>query len=533
MPDYDSDELAQQLAYDEVAYESHPFSQTHPARLAAAAHLLGLHPPDVQTARVLELGCAAGGNLIPLAAYFPNAHFVGIDISGNQIEEGRQHIAALGLTNIELRRGSITEITPADGTFDYIISHGLYSWVSPEIANHVLRVSKQNLTDNGIAYVSYNVYPGWHMRKIARDLMRFHTADIASQNDKIREARGILSTVTRYATGTYGAVLESEREAVESGGDYYLRHEGLSEENNPVYFRDFSDHAGRHGLIYLSEADLPFTALQSTTPAIASQIRRIAGDDYIKIQQYMDFFLGRPFRMSLLVNSKQRRLINRHITPERVEALHFNYRNTIIQQYPQAESVADSFDSTFRLFANDDNAISVESPRLARVLELLRDGESAHPSSYSFDELLQHATAPNAPTLEDRSAVAGLVLEMIRRKMLWFTTAPLICSPVGTHPKAFPLVIDDIINGRPTTTNIQHDRINFTFPASTQFLQLLDGTRSVVELKQAVYERVVAGTMKLESALGPFDRMTDTRVAVHLYVERTLQHLAKVKLLIS
>lgn len=75
----------QPTSYDEVPYESYPFAQTHPDRLATVATLLGLRPAPVEQCRVLELGCAGGGNLIPMALTLPESTFVGIDLSARQI----------------------------------------------------------------------------------------------------------------------------------------------------------------------------------------------------------------------------------------------------------------------------------------------------------------------------------------------------------------------------------------------------------------------------------------------------------------
>src|SRR5947207_11530446 len=100
-----------QRSYDNVPYPSHAFPFSHPSRLAAVARLMGLDTPPVQRCRVLELGCASGGNLIPMAATLPQARFLGIDLSPVQIDAARQTAAALDLHNIELRRMSILDIT--------------------------------------------------------------------------------------------------------------------------------------------------------------------------------------------------------------------------------------------------------------------------------------------------------------------------------------------------------------------------------------------------------------------------------------
>src|SRR4051812_36191006 len=114
--------------YDRTPYRSFPYPLTRPAHLSAVAQLFRLAVPAVATARVLELGCAAGGNLIPMAAAFPDASFIGIDLSPLQIEQAKQRAEAAGLSNIEFRRASITEIDASYGAFDYVVCHGVYSW---------------------------------------------------------------------------------------------------------------------------------------------------------------------------------------------------------------------------------------------------------------------------------------------------------------------------------------------------------------------------------------------------------------------
>ena len=128
-----SEELEDQTSYDLVPYSSHPFPQTHPDHLAALARLFGLAPPAVGDCRVLELGCASGGNLIPMAEQLPDSELVGVDLSARQIEDGRKALKATGLKNIQLRHASITDVDSTWGKFDYIICHGVYSWVPDEV----------------------------------------------------------------------------------------------------------------------------------------------------------------------------------------------------------------------------------------------------------------------------------------------------------------------------------------------------------------------------------------------------------------
>lgn len=92
-------------SYDRVPYKSHPFRQSHPDRLAVIATLHGMSPPAIERARVLELGCASGGNLLPMADQFPEATFLGIDLSARQIQDGQRLIERAGLRSALLAGG--------------------------------------------------------------------------------------------------------------------------------------------------------------------------------------------------------------------------------------------------------------------------------------------------------------------------------------------------------------------------------------------------------------------------------------------
>ena len=152
--------VSSEASYDSVPYPSFPFRQTHPDQLYTIGKLFGLDPVKTENCRVLELGCATGGNLIPMADQLPNSQFVGVDVSGVQINKGLETIKKVGLTNIELKQLSIDDLPSDIGKFDYIISHGVYSWVPDNIQNAILQASNELLAKDGIAYVSYNTYPG-------------------------------------------------------------------------------------------------------------------------------------------------------------------------------------------------------------------------------------------------------------------------------------------------------------------------------------------------------------------------------------
>lgn len=135
--------------YNQLPYPSMPFTDTQPAHLAAFATLFGIVAPDIGCARVLELGCAAGGNIIPLAARFPQASFTGIDLSRRHIDDGGKRIAALALTNVRLQQADLTTLDLAGQQFDYIICNGVFSWVPKPTQEAIFRLCRQTLASNG------------------------------------------------------------------------------------------------------------------------------------------------------------------------------------------------------------------------------------------------------------------------------------------------------------------------------------------------------------------------------------------------
>src|SRR5262249_31003951 len=158
----------------EVPYGDNVFPNTHPERMAAVASLFGLRTAPADDCRVLDLGCGTGANLIPMALVLPGSRFVGIDLSQRQIAHGQRTVAELGLTNVDLRPLSILDVGGDLGTFDYVICHGVFSWVPPAVQDKILDVCRDNLRPDGVAYVSYNTYPGWHIRGMIREMMNYH-----------------------------------------------------------------------------------------------------------------------------------------------------------------------------------------------------------------------------------------------------------------------------------------------------------------------------------------------------------------------
>ena len=284
-------------SYEHVPYTFSSFPESHPRRLRATAHLLGLETPEPGRCRVLELGSAVGGNIVPMAYSLPGASFVGIDFVGSQIETAKEFAAATGVKNLDLRAASITDITPEWGKFDYIVAHGVFSWVPRDVAEKVLQICAEQLAQNGLAYISFNTYPGWHGRMWAREAMLFHAEKFDDPIQKVREGRGFVAALAQSPAAS--GLLKSEMQYLEGKAENYILHEYLEVVNEPIYFRDFAGLVAKHGLQYLGDALQNGMMGAESWPAFMSWMQA-SREDLIRREQYVDFARNRVFRRALV-----------------------------------------------------------------------------------------------------------------------------------------------------------------------------------------------------------------------------------------
>ncbi|TXT18292.1 MAG: hypothetical protein FD132_2122, partial [bacterium] len=284
-------------SYDDLPYESVPITDTHPDYLGALARLFGVETAPVEACRVLELGCAGGGNLVPMAFHLPGSRFVGIDLARAHVDEASAWISELGLDNIQVLHRSVSDDLSDLGEFDYILAHGLYSWVPRPVQDAILAVCARQLAANGVAYVSYNTLPGWHARAGLRAMLLQHCAAGAPASQRLAQAHGLfdfLEPALRLNPADDARGLLAEIEYLRRAPPSYVYHEYLEETNEPVWFGEFMARARAAGLDYLADAGiasmLPETLGQEAEAMLAGET------DRIRREQLMDCARLRKFR---------------------------------------------------------------------------------------------------------------------------------------------------------------------------------------------------------------------------------------------
>lgn len=389
--------------YDETPYSSYPFPESRPDYLRTIGQLFGMNPPEVKTARVLELGCGAGGNIIPHATKYPKAKFVGVDLSKVQIDAGDVHIKKMGLKNIELKHMSIADVNPDFGEFDYIISHGVISWVPDFVRDKIFEVSSKNLSPQGVAYISYNTLPGWNTVRTIRDMMLFHTESFTDPKEKVSQARSLLNFVNEGLadrTEPYALMFKEEAKMLSNQNDYYLRHDHLEEENKQFYFNEFVAEAGKHDLQYLSECSLGSMYVNNLPAEIAEKLSGIK--NMVRSEQYIDFIINRRFRRTLLChkNVTLNRSINKSIAREFAISA-----NVMIEKPPGDVDIEDDEPMTFYFDKKKELSIStVSSPMKAIMLTLAENQKNP----LEFDEIVRQA---DLKLKTDQKATIDQILE--------------------------------------------------------------------------------------------------------------------------
>lgn len=520
-----------EISYDALPYENFPFPRSHPDRLATVALLAGHEPPPIDRCRVLELGCGRGGNLLPMAEALPASHFVGLDLSVRQIDEARATAAALDLGNIEFIPASILDVDTAFGQFDYILCHGVYSWVPAEVRDKILAICRHNLQPEGLAYVSYNVYPGWYPKRMVREMLLYRLQGITDPVARAGAARAYLDfLVERAETSepTYGAELRAQASFWRTKSDTYLVHDLLETVNHPLYFHEFMQYAAGHGLGFVGE----------TRVHVARQIALSkAADSFaawnlsaVEREQQLDFLENSAFRQSVLCRAEAKRQPR-----PAVEAL--AQLKVLGAARPVLPNPEIDTDAPVQFVNQYEVKVTTNHRPLKAALVCLCE---QWPRVMDFAELEQRVRERLAPSTggmlawdtEQRRQLAEAVLQSYFSAMteLHVYGPPYVLN-LADRPRASPLARLQATTGV-SVTNRRHHQFDVA-PLDRLILQHLDGRHDRPALVDVLLEAYAQGDLTWAAEGSPPQGTAPTRAALEARLEERLQFLARRSLLVG
>jgi len=381
-----------------------------------------------------------------MAVALPGASFVGVDAAPGAIARGQELVAALGLSNVTLEDRAIERFEPAPAGFDYVIAHGVYSWLAPAARDRLLALCRSALADGGVAYVSYNALPGGRLREALRDMLRFHTAELDDPQERIEQARALL----RFLMEGWPLMRPQVQQLLDRA-DASLLHDELAAFNEPVYFHEFAAHAGRHGLQYLAEADF-FEMQIGAAPQDAADAL-LGVEDPVRREQYLDFLKGRMFRQTLLCHAD--RAIDRTPRPAVIAGL-------AVSTQTQARD-----ERTFE--GPTGSTLTTDHPL---VTEALLRAARSWPAAVWVSELV-----PPGATDADGAALCDALLRAYAANLVALHVhPPRLTTTPGPAPRTTALARHQARGGE-MVTNLRHASVRIEDELGRRLITLLDGTR--------------------------------------------------------
>lgn len=492
-------------SYDATPYPRMAHQTTHPMHLCALATLMGMTPARPTHCRYLDIGCAMGTNILPMALAYPESDFVGIDASREQIALGERDAAVMGIGNCTLLAADIMELDISEGSplgkFDYIVAHGFYSWVPPQVAERLLQVIKALLAPQGVAFVSYNVYPGWYQMEGLRAMMLYRVRGATNDVERIEQARQLLRFVAHAQPADetpFGGWINGFLQYIDVGDDFnsderdaYLLHDQLETDNHPAFFHQFSAHAARHTLQYVCDADIESDFPQGFPEGTLDYLRQMV-QSAEEMQQYMDFARNRMFRRTLLTHAGTP--LSRVLRPERLATMRF------ASPMLPAEDVTFLTGSEPVTFHNHQGlTLTTDHPLSKTALQCLT---VQWPRQFTLSELVNCARQSGLLAVKNQGTDQDVVALCVTL-MQGFTSGknvvhiladpPAFAPTVGERPAGSAWARYELRFGR-IVTSLRHERVRLD-PLEAETLALLDGTRTIEEIAAHFAPHVRSGAI--------------------------------------
>lgn len=505
------------FTYDEVPYPSFTFPQTRPDRLATLGAFHGMNPAAPEKCRVLELGCGDGTNLISFAYILPDSEFVGIDLSETHIVQANKTAKELSLSNLLFIQEDVMNFSrDRFSEFDFIVTHGLFSWVPDFVRTKILQIYDECLAAQGVGYISYNAYPGCHIRKMIWKMMQFHTEKVDDPMARVQHGINFLNFLIAATPkdSLYQSVIKMELSQFAERTAENIFHDDFAEVNQPFYFHEFIEQIQPHGLQFLSEVDSFWMEAGQLSADILKKLDEL-GDDIVRREQYIDFIKCRPFRSTLVCHDNI--VLDRHPTPAIL-------KNFFIASQVQPEWASPNLKdpTNLKFVGPEGGTLEVDHPLTKAALIHL---EKTWSKCLLFDELIEESRKLSGGATEpDIQKTAENLLEMFHSGFVYLHRfRPQFASVPGEFPKASAFVRWQLQHKSDNLTTLSGMNLKPDSDLMRLLLLLADGSRDHAALMSEASARIEVDESK----------KAELMAQLPVTVENKLLEFAKLGLLLA
>lgn len=462
---------AEAFAYDEVAYPAPVLSILTSDYLAAAGYMHGWRPPAPERASYLEIGCGDGYNLAGIGAVTPGGHCVGFDLSKAAVARGQAIVEAAGLRNVKISVGDIMDYPRSGKVFDYIVSHGVYTWIPQHVRPAMLELIAKQLAPGGVAYVSFDALPAAGPKAYIHAFLMRELAGIEGFEQRCEQAVRLLAMMKRNQRPESRLTVQLDQliNDLPQFDPGYFFHDWLAEFYAPISLEEFGAAAAEHGLVRAGDAAM-YDMFVGDLDSEARAMVEACGNDMARRSELVFALRGAHlFRRELLVRA------DAPPPPlewsEGVRLLSFGYSGN-------RETTEEEGKPAVRYTYGPKNSAVADDPNTIAVL----------------DEL--HRWFPNERTFEQLLATTGVKVATLEKTLLQMGTTGIIdvhamaqnfVTEPGEKPRVGQLIRSMLREGE-EALSLRHHKLVEQNEMSRALVALCDGSRSRDELAATMAE---------------------------------------------
>jgi SAM-dependent methyltransferase len=298
------------------------FEECTPTHLNMLALLKGFIPPPTDQFTYIELGCGYGYMACIMAAVYPEGQFHVVDFNPEHIAAGQELAQQAKLTNISFHCASFADLVDRPDLLpqaDYIITHGVYSWINEHNRLSIQKIVEQKLKNNGLFYVSYNALPGASTNAAIQHLIYQHgLQNPKASSEQALEGLDFIKSLKELGSHLYGVFprLRDRIKYLERQSPIYLAHEFMNQEWRAFYFSEIYDHFTAAGLTYLTIGNFVYNDPETLGFSIKTpQEKKNFFNNPVMRETFRNYIDMLPFRMDIFIRDPQ------YLEPEQQEDL--------------------------------------------------------------------------------------------------------------------------------------------------------------------------------------------------------------------